>query len=98
MPHLHPTTRLHEIAKAHKALLAGQSVAAEDPFQEPTPEHHSDPMILPGAWPGEEPLDELPALLVERVAAVTGERRCKTTTNPQRFGVFATRVPSVNKT
>jgi len=69
MPHIHPTTRTHEIVKAPNALVAGQSVAAyptvaaEDPFPELAPKRRVAPMILWGAWPGEEPLEELLGLL-----------------------------------
>jgi hypothetical protein len=48
---------------ADKPLTTGQSVASENPFPELAPSHRVDPMILWGAWPGEEPLEELMRLL-----------------------------------
>lgn len=63
MPYHHLTTRIHEIVKAPETLVAGQSDSARDPFPELASENRVDPMILWGAWPGDEPLEVLAAVL-----------------------------------
>lgn len=63
MPYRHTTTCISEFGKTSKALVAGQSVAAIDPFPKLTPERRADPMLFSEARSGEEPLEELLALL-----------------------------------
>ena len=67
MPCRQTTTCIHETVKAPKALVAGHSVAPQDPFPELAPERRVDPMILWGAWPGEEPVK----LLMEELSVAS---------------------------
>ncbi|MEY4244131.1 MAG: hypothetical protein RLZZ245_1716 [Verrucomicrobiota bacterium] len=46
-----------------KSLSTESVTAAHDPFPELARDRRVDPMILWGTWPGEEPVEELMALL-----------------------------------
>ena len=54
----------HELKIMPEKNLSTESVTAEhDPFPELALGRRVDPMILWGTWPGEEPVEELMALL-----------------------------------
>jgi hypothetical protein len=63
MPFRHRISGITEADKVPETLVAGHNVEAEDAFPELALEQRVDPMSLWGAWPGEEPLEVLMALL-----------------------------------